>query len=228
MAVAFVALLAALGGTAVALPGSNNVTSGDIKRGAVGSSDLRNNSASTTDIRNNTIRGGDVRTNSLTGSDINEGSLGTVPSANTANSANTASSASSAGNANTVGGRTVRSVLAAIPLGTLTQQTIVSLNGFSLTATCDAAGTPTLTMTTTRNDTQAQFAHTNGANAPVGARTTIDAGETFDADEAQTNGSGTFTWGTRDGATLSVTMSFDEDDAFGAFNGCAFVGSAIG
>ena len=91
MGVAFIALLAALGGTAVALPGSSTVTSGDIK----------NSQVKTQDIRNSTIRGRDVRANTLTGSDVNEGSLGKVDSAtkaDTATSATTATNATTAGN----------------------------------------------------------------------------------------------------------------------------------
>jgi hypothetical protein len=91
MAVAFIALLAALSGTAIALPGTNTVDSGDIKNGAV----------KTKDIKNNDVRSGDVRNNALTGADINESTLGQVPSANSANSANTANTANSANTANT-------------------------------------------------------------------------------------------------------------------------------
>ena len=74
MAVAFIALLAALGGTALALPGSNTVTSGDIK----------DNQLRTQDIRNSTIRGKDVGADTITGFDVNEGTLGAVPSAGNA------------------------------------------------------------------------------------------------------------------------------------------------
>jgi hypothetical protein len=80
MVVALVALVAALAGTAVALPGSNPVTSGDIRNGAL----------KTQDIANSTVRGRDVRNNTVTGSDVNESSLGRVPSAATAGAANTA------------------------------------------------------------------------------------------------------------------------------------------
>ena len=62
--VAIVALVAALAGTAVALPGRNTVSSNDIKRNAVRSSDVKNDS--------------------LKGKDINESTLGTVPRAVTA------------------------------------------------------------------------------------------------------------------------------------------------
>jgi hypothetical protein len=118
MAVAFVALLAALSGTAVALPGRNTVDSGDIKRGAVKSSDigrgavtssklrtgavttskLRNGSVTGAKIRSGTITGADLANDTVTGAKINESSLGEVPRAALANSA------TSAGNANTVGG----------------------------------------------------------------------------------------------------------------------------
>jgi hypothetical protein len=101
MAVAFVALLAALSGTAIALPGTNTVDSGDIKNNTIRSRDIRNNDVRTQDIRNGTVSGTDVRDDSLTGADILESSLGTVPSAT---SANTANSATTASNANALGG----------------------------------------------------------------------------------------------------------------------------
>jgi hypothetical protein len=98
MTVAFVALLAALSGTAVALPGKNTVDSGDVKNNSVRGKDLRNNNVATKDVKNNNLRGRDIRNNTLTGNDINEGTLGLVPSANTANSATTATTATTANN----------------------------------------------------------------------------------------------------------------------------------
>ena len=86
MGLAFVALVAALAGTAAALPGSNTVTGGDVTNGAV----------KTQDIQNSTVRGRDVRNNTLTGSDVNEGSLGQVPRAGTANTAGAGSVAGAA------------------------------------------------------------------------------------------------------------------------------------
>jgi hypothetical protein len=93
MGVAFVALLAALSGTAVALPSTNTVDSGDIKNNAVRSNDIRNNNVSSRDLRNGTVTGTDTRDDSLSGLDIDESTLGQVPSANTANRANTATTA---------------------------------------------------------------------------------------------------------------------------------------
>jgi hypothetical protein len=100
MAVAFIALLAALSGTAIALPGKNSVDSGDIKNGNVKTKDIKNNDVRSGDVRNSTLTGGDVKDNSLTGADINESTLGTVPNANSANSANSATTANSANSAN--------------------------------------------------------------------------------------------------------------------------------
>ena len=97
MAVAFVALLAALSGTAIALPGTNSVDSGDVKNNSITSKDIKNNNVRSKDVRNGSLTGGDVKNNSLTGLDINEGSLGTVPNANHANSADSATSAGTAG-----------------------------------------------------------------------------------------------------------------------------------
>jgi hypothetical protein len=61
MAVAFVALLAALSGTAVALPGKNTVDSGDIKKGAVKRADIANNAVNSARVANNSLRLGDFR-----------------------------------------------------------------------------------------------------------------------------------------------------------------------
>jgi hypothetical protein len=109
MAVAFIALLAALSGTAVALPGKNTVDSGDIKKGAVKTSDIAKNSIRGANVGEGSLSGADVKDDSLTGADVQESSLGTVPSANTANSAttaNTANTANAAATANTANSAT--------------------------------------------------------------------------------------------------------------------------
>jgi hypothetical protein len=163
MAVAFAALLAALSGTAVALPGKNTVDSGDIKNGVVKSEDIKNGGVAskdiknggvatkdiknggvaTKDIKNNDVRSEDVRNNTLTGTDINESSLGTVPSANsanTANTANTANSANTAANANRAA--TAGAVDGRIPflvkLASGQSQTIAQNGSISLVVECNA------------------------------------------------------------------------------------------
>ena len=139
MAVAFVALLAALSGTAIALPGKNTVDSGDLKNGVV----------STKDIKNNNVRGRDVRNNTLTGADINESTLGQVPSANSANSANTANSANSANTASaadSVDGLSFARINYRAPAGS-GSQTILEFGGLTIAAEC-AVG-PLLSATAT-------------------------------------------------------------------------------
>ena len=89
MAVAFIALLAALSGTAVALPGKNTVDSGDLKNAQVTGRDIANNAVTGRKIKNGAVGSGDVTDNSLTGADVNEGSLGQVPSAASAATADT-------------------------------------------------------------------------------------------------------------------------------------------
>jgi hypothetical protein len=115
MAVAFIALLAALSGTAVALPGKNTVDSGDLKKNAVKAADIARNAVTAPKIRNGAVNGGKVRNDSLTGTDINESTLGQVPSANTANSANTADSANTASSANTANTANNASQLGGLP-----------------------------------------------------------------------------------------------------------------
>jgi len=92
MAVAFVALLAALSGTAVALPGRNTVDSGDIRNGQVKGKDVGRNAVTGRKIKNGAVGGADVRNDGLTGTDINEGTLGQVPSAAAAGVANSLAS----------------------------------------------------------------------------------------------------------------------------------------
>jgi hypothetical protein len=69
MAVAFVALLAALSGTALALPGKNTVDSGDIKKGAVNAPD----------VGKNAITSGKVKDRSLLAKDFKPGQLPAGP-----------------------------------------------------------------------------------------------------------------------------------------------------
>ena len=77
MVVAFMALLAAVGGTAAALPGKNTIDSGDIRKGAVKRSD----------IARNAVNGKKIAKNSVTGRQVKEGTLGKVRRAETANTA---------------------------------------------------------------------------------------------------------------------------------------------
>jgi len=92
MAVAFLALLAALCGTAVALPGRNTVDSGDIRNRQVKVKDIGRNAVTSPKIKTGAVGSPDVKDGSLSGADINESTLGQVPSAATAGTANVANS----------------------------------------------------------------------------------------------------------------------------------------
>jgi hypothetical protein len=140
MAVAFVALLAALSGSAIALPGTNTVDSGDIKKGAVKAAD----------IGGNAVTSGKVKNNTLTGSDINESKLGKVPSATTADTAATATNAANATNATnaTTAANANRATSAAstdgrtpflLKLAAGQSQTIAQNGSISLVAECNSS-----------------------------------------------------------------------------------------
>jgi hypothetical protein len=76
LVIAFIALLATLGGSAaVALPGKNNVTADDIRKNAVGASEIKSNAVRAAEIRANAVGSSEVRNNSLTGDDIDEATL---------------------------------------------------------------------------------------------------------------------------------------------------------
>jgi hypothetical protein len=137
-ALAFIALLAALSGSAIALPGKNTVDSADIKNGQVKGKDVGRNAVTGPKIKNGSASGADVRNNSLKGADIDESSLGQVPSANTAGSAGSATTANTANSATTaesVGGVSLRSFNYSVDNdGPATE--ILSFGGLTLTASC--------------------------------------------------------------------------------------------
>jgi hypothetical protein len=66
MVVAFVALLAALSGTAAALPGRGSVTSNDIRTGAVGKRAIRNGSVGKGEARSRSIGISELRNGAVT------------------------------------------------------------------------------------------------------------------------------------------------------------------
>ena len=218
MAVAFIALLAALGGTAAALPGSNTVTSGDIKRGAVGTSDIKNNSVRSGDIRNSTVRGRDVRNNTLTGADINESSLGIVPSANAANAANVANVANSANNAQTTDGQSLAKFAyrANTDSGS---RTVLNFGGLVLVANCDADDLDVIA-----NPTSAGILHSFDKAGNNLDEDTFDPGDDVDILSSADSNAGTLTFSSVSGHVVSVTYLSEEDADFD----CEFHGTAVG
>jgi hypothetical protein len=115
LVVNLIALLVALSGVAVALPGKNTVDSGDVKKNSLKSSDYKNNK--------------------MKGADILESSLGQVPSAAAADTANQAA------NASTVGpGAGIHPIDFNVN-GTVPETTVLDLNGLQILASCGPAGT---------------------------------------------------------------------------------------
>jgi len=177
MAVAFVALLAALSGTAIALPGTSSVDSGDVKNNSIRSKDVRNNNLRGKDVRNSSLAGADVKNDSLTGLDINEATLGKVPSAAAADSATTANSANTANSAASVDGLSFARINYRAPEGS-GSQTILEFGGLTIAADC-AAG-PVLTATATSTVDNASI-----LNLVATDGTSLD--DDADADGANTN-----------------------------------------
>jgi hypothetical protein len=127
MMVAFAALLAALGGSAVALPGKNKVDKNDIKKNAIGAKQ----------IKTGAVGGSEAKNNSLKGADIDESSLDAVPNANRAASAATADTATTA---DTVAGQQIQRFNFRAGQGAPTEtQTLQLGHGFRIELECTDA-----------------------------------------------------------------------------------------
>ena len=83
LVVAMVALLAAMSGAAVALPGKSTVNSGDIKDGGVKAKDIKNDAVRSKHIKAKSVKGSDVQDDALKGKQILEDKLEAVPEAKT-------------------------------------------------------------------------------------------------------------------------------------------------
>ena len=234
LVVALVALVAALAGSAVALPGKNKVDRNDIRKSAVA--------------------GKQVKNDSVTGADVAESTLGTVPSAASAVSARNADHAASAANANhaatadsatsadhaaTAGDAEFAvsaehaSNITGVRLGNLFFRAPVStpaapqltVQGLSLSLGCSAAGQPIALASTTNTATELS-GHTvssGGANLTY----TDDNGFT-NVDILQTGfGSGTLTYAAGSGASVTMDYGFDSSTVFGGQSGCAFWGTLV-
>jgi hypothetical protein len=237
MAVAFVALLAALSGTAIALPGTNSVDSGDIKNGQVKGKDVGRNAVTGKKVKNRSLTGADVRDDSLTGADINESTLGQVPTANTANTANNANNAN---NADAVNGVSIIPLDFAVEAPTGDTVLLDDVNGLTITASC-AAG-PTLSADATSSVDGAQFQSSSatsgdglngdGANPDSGRETTNEllddnflTSETKDLVSEDTDfQQGTTSYTNPDGGHVTVHWTADD---FATGPDCEFTGFAF-
>lgn len=248
LAVAFVALLAALGGTAVALPGKNTVDSGDLKKGAVKGADIAKNAVNGAKIKNGAVGSGDVKNDGLTGTDINEGTLGQVPSAATAGSANSANTANSANSAGSVDGASfVRINYRGAEDSPAVD--ILKAAGLTVTANCNG-GSLVIAMVSNVDDSMAHWA-VNQLDSPLdddddGQQNrsedkfslyeeddSFDSGNTLLIDETGTGSAapdsiqGTFTFTNPAGQIVTATFLGEEDsNALGGTADCFVIGHA--
>lgn len=83
LVVAMIALVAAMSGAAVALPGKGTVNSGDIKDANVRAKDLKRDAVRSKHVKSRSIKGSDVEDDALKGKQILEDKLEAVPEAKT-------------------------------------------------------------------------------------------------------------------------------------------------
>lgn len=101
LALAVVALVFAVSGVAVALPGKNSVASKDIKKNAVTAAKIKNGAVTEAKLGDGAVGTAKIGNDAVTGAKVNEATLGKVPSAGTADTAVKATSADSAAKAST-------------------------------------------------------------------------------------------------------------------------------
>jgi len=94
--IAVVALVFAVSGVAVALPGKNSVATKDIKKNAVTAAKIKNGSVTEPKLGDGAVSTGKLGNDAVTGAKVNESTLGKVPSATSADTAAKATSATSA------------------------------------------------------------------------------------------------------------------------------------
>lgn len=94
--IAIVALVFAVSGVAVALPGKNSVATKDIKKNAVTAAKIKNGSVTEAKLGDGAVGTGKLGNDAVTGAKVNEATLGKVPSATTADTATKATTADKA------------------------------------------------------------------------------------------------------------------------------------
>ena len=219
MVVAFLALCVALAGTATALPGRARVKKDDIARAAVRAQHIYANAVRTKHIRarnvtrskiaRRAINSDLVGVDALTGQNIVESSLSTVP------------------NASKVNNRSAEKIAFVVNAGTTATQ-VLSLNGLTLSAACNAG--PALNVTAGTSVAGAVI-HAGGTHGGAGnyyiADDAFTIGDSFDVLQngitGSTNLRGTLTYARPDGEVVTADFLAQE-----TATGCVFAGTAIG
>jgi hypothetical protein len=219
MVVAFVALGVALAGTANALPGKSRVKKDDIARAAVRAQHIYANAVRTKHIRarnvtrskiaRRAVNSDLVGQDALTGENIVESSLGTVP------------------NASKVNNRSVEKIAFVAGAGTAAT-TVLSLNGLSISAACNAGPALSVAANTTVGGA---WIHAGGTHSGGGTGSyyngddAFNVGDSFDVllGTGSTGLRGTLTYVRPDGEVVTADYLAEE-----TATGCVFAGSAIG
>jgi hypothetical protein len=194
----------------------------------IGANEIKANSIKTGKIVKEAITTSKIKKNAVTGAKLNESTLGTVPSATNATNATNAVNATNAGNANTVAGSTIRKFFYASEETSATT-TILSLNGLTLTAGCEA-GFPQLTATTSVDNSLIHAGGTIGGDEAIYSENDqFETGEPFNVIEDEFDSvQGTLTYAQPSGVVVTATFEVEE----GAFSGfdtdCSISGHAIG
>jgi hypothetical protein len=222
MVVAFVALCVALAGTATALPGRARVKKDDIARAAVRavhiksravqSKHLKSRAVTRSKIAKRAVGSSEVGQDALKGDNIVESSLGKVPSAS---------------NADTVNGRVIQKMAFVVGAGT-PATTVLSLNGLTLSAACNAG--PALSVTAGTSVSGALI-HSGGATGPSATSTpfynnndAFNVGASFNVLGTPSDAKqGTLTYARPDGQVVTATFLAEETPT-----GCVFAGNAFG
>jgi hypothetical protein len=228
LVIACIALFLSLGGVSYGVA-TGFIDSREIKNNTIRSKDVRNNTLRTFDIRNNEVRGFDIRNSSvqgrdvafdtLTGADISEESLGKVPSAATADSATTAAN---------VGGMSVRKIFVKQANGTAPVE-VFRGEGFVVEAGCQG-GDPVLQLDGIAGapPTNATVSGNGPPAAPIFASdAALAPGDDVDLLGANSEGAGTATVSTTNGAVTTIVYGAQSSPAFPGENVCASRASVV-
>lgn len=203
---AMVALVVAMSGAAVALPGTNQVDAGDIRKSAVRSAEVKNES--------------------LKGKDVKEASLEQVPSAAQADEA---ANAAQAANAGTVGGTQVVRINRQLAPNT-GPTPILQLGGLTLNASCATGAITNLDASTSKAANIFAYGTNDSGSAGLldEENFSFAPGDPFDVDDAFNGANasaGQIVYGTADGSsTVTVELALDENGG----SACVYLGVATG
>jgi predicted secreted protein len=203
LVISLIALFVALGGTSYAAT--------TLAKNSVGAKQLKKNAVTTVKIKKGAVTAAKINTKGLT-----------VPTATSATNATNAT------NATTVGGQTIKGFHLTVATGVTAQQTVLSLNGLTLTLSC-GTGEPTIQATAgqtgafmrgMKTPVVGGIAAIGTSNAtaasPVTIFTTTDKRGIFTLDYLQT-----------DGHRVDVYGDVDDTATINDFNGCLLEGTAI-